>query len=235
MVTLINEREPLAPHEPYASHKPHAPQVIIQKFINRGGDFFDEEGLTAEMKSRLLEDWQRFVFGGFKHLFFTPDLHRFLMHQCGFSGRFNQESFWGFHFDSKIGRLLAFLNQFGGDYYSVEYRDLAWLAEGCTALDLKAAMCLEMARVYTPFSQVLQDLEFKHLEIIQVWEEFAGLAQIEGIPAPPTRYHISENVRNLLRFAAEIALKKEQRLFGVQQAFPFYYFSEGRLEQPAEV
>lgn len=223
MVTLINEGTP------------HAPQAIIQKFINRGGNLLDEEKLTAAMKARLLEDWQRFVFGGFKQLFFTSGLHRFLIHQCGFSGHFNQEAFWGVHFNSKIERLLAFLNQFGGDHTSAEYRDFTWLAEGGAALDLKAAMCLEMGRVYTPFYQVLQDLECKHLEIIQIWEEFAGLARIESLPAPPTGYHISENVRNLLRFAAEIALKKEQPLYGVQQAFPFYHFSQGRIEQPVEV
>jgi hypothetical protein len=222
---VINEPDTNGPNN-LAQH------VIIQKFINRGETFFDEDNLMkAEAKVCLIEDWQRFVFGGFKHLVFTQDLYRFLIHQCGFSARYNQESFWGFYFNSEISNLLAFLKQFGEDYYSAEYRDLAWMDEGRAALDLKAAMCVEMAKVYTAFCQVLQDLEFKHLEIIQAWESFAKQANIVGVPAPPTKYHISENVRNLLAFAAEIALKKEQRLDGVQQMLPFHYFPDDSINQ----
>ncbi|MBE7556818.1 MAG: hypothetical protein HS126_37725 [Anaerolineales bacterium] len=133
--------------------------------------FVDEEYLSAAGKQQILADWQRFITSGFKKLFFSRDLYRFLHHNCDFIAHTNQETFWAYYFNSEVNRLRAFLNQFGGNGHSAEYGTRAWF--NGPAADLKQAMCQEMVRLYPPLLQVLQDLELKHAELGRVWREFA--------------------------------------------------------------
>jgi hypothetical protein len=179
--------------------------------------FVDEEYLSAAGKRQILADWQRFITGGFKKLFFTRELYRFLRHNCGFTAHTSQDGFWAYYFNAELLRLQAWLNQFGGNRRSVEFNTHAWL--GGPAADLKLAMCQEMTRLYAPLSQVLEDLAVKHAELGRAWREFA-LAS--GLPDPgyPPHYLVSENARNLLAYAAYIALHKPQPLQGLQRQFP---------------
>jgi len=173
--------------------------------------------LSATDKWQLLQSWQRFLLSGFKNLFFRADLYRFVIHHCHYNAQRNREQFWLFHFSSDISRLRATLNQFGGDRRSVEHGNHLWL-DG-PAADLKEAMCREASRLYAPMSQVLQDLEIKHEEMIAAWHEFAVGANITESSIPPT-YQVSENTRNLLAYAATIALKHQRPLTGLQLMFP---------------
>lgn len=69
-----------------------------------------------------------------------------------------------------------------------------------------------------PLSQILQDLEIKHTELIAAWQQFALAANITGATLPPA-YQVSENIRNLLAYAANIALKHQHALIGLQLRF----------------
>jgi hypothetical protein len=192
--------------------------------------FVDEEYLSAAGKQQILADWQRFITSGFKKLFFSRDLYRFLHHNCDFIAHTNQETFWAYYFNSEVNRLRAFLNQFGGNGHSAEYGTRAWF--NSPAADLKQAMCQEMVRLYPPLLQVLEDLELKHAELGRVWREFAlrhsqwsqDAALNSRVPDPgyPPHYLVSENARNLLAYAAYIALHKPQSLQGLQRQFPLF-------------
>ena len=203
--------------------------------------FVDEEYLSAAGKQQILADWQRFISGGFKKLFFTRDLYQFLHHSCSFTAPSHQDAFWAYTFNSEVNRLRVFLNQFGGNGHSAEYGTRAWL-DG-PAADLKRAMCQEMARLYAPLLQVLEDLELKHAELGRAWREFAlqyvrwsqdaalrHLRQDATLPGHvadpgyPPHYLVSENARNLLAYAAYIALHKPQPLQGLQRQFPLFSF-----------
>ncbi len=196
-------------------------------------DFNDEAhlDLAASQKRQILRDWQRFMQSGFKKLFFTRSLYRFLIHRCGFSAHYNQERFWSYHFDAEISRLKALLAQFGGDNFSLEFGNQMWLAD--PAADLKAAMCWEASRLYDPFDQVLLDLEHKHEEMIIAWREFALNSGIREVNLPPA-YTVSENTRNLLAYAAQIALREQgYPLVGLQLIFPTHHHQT--LLQPVPV
>jgi hypothetical protein len=205
--------------------------------------FVDEDYLSAAGKQQILADWQRFISSGFKKLFFSRDLYRFLHHNCDFMAHTNQETFWAYYFNSDVNRLRLFLNQFGGNGHSAEAGTRAWL--GGPAADLKQAVCQEMVRLYPPLLQVLEDLELKHAELGRVWREFAlrqaqdaalrqaqdaALRQAQGVtfhsqvpdPGYPPHYLVSENARNLLAYAAYIALHKPQPLQGLQRQFPLF-------------
>ncbi len=173
--------------------------------------------LSAADKWQLLQSWQRFLLSGFKNLFFRADLYRFVIHYCHLNAERNREQFWQFHCSSDISRLKAILQQFGGDRRSVEQGNHLWL-DGLAA-DLKEAMCREASRLYAPLSQVLQDLEIKHKEMIAAWHDFAIAANITAAVLPPA-YQVSENTRNLLAYAATIALKHQRPLTGLQMMFP---------------
>ena len=181
--------------------------------------FVEEDYLSAAGKRQILADWQRFSTGGFKKLFFTRDLYRFLHHNCGFTAHTSQETFWGYTCNSEVGRLRAFLNQFGGNGLSAEYGTQAWL-DG-PAADLKQAMCQVMVHLYAPLLQVLEDLELKHAELGRAWREFAIASRVPD-PSYPPHYLVSENTRNLLAYAAYIALHKPQPLPGLQRQFSLF-------------
>ena len=193
--------------------------IVVQSLAT--GDnpypFTEEEYLSAAGKQQILADWQRFIAGGFKKLFFTRELYRFLHHNCGFAAHSNPDTFWACYFNSEVIRLRAFLNQFGGNRRSIEFGTPAWL-DG-PAADLKLAMCQEMTRLVAPLLQVLEDLELKHVELGRVWREFALQSGITD-PGFPPHYLASENTRNLLAYAAHIALHKPQPLRGLQRQFP---------------
>lgn len=176
----------------------------------------NEAYLPAAGKRQLRQAWQHFIAGGFKKLFFTRELYRFLHGQCGFMAHTNQDTFWAYYFNSDVARLRAFLNQFGGSGHAAESGAHTWL-EG-PAADLKGTMVQDMARLYAPLLQVLEDLEIKHAELGRAWRDFALAG---GVPDPgyPPHYTVSENTRNLLAYAAYIALHKPP-LRALQQQFP---------------
>jgi len=188
--------------------------------------FVDEEYLSAAGKRQILADWQRFSASGFKKLFFTRELYRFLHHNCGFTAHASQDGYWAYYFNAELIRLQAWLNQFGGSRRSVEFNTHAWL--GGPAADLKLAMCQELTRLYAPLSQVLEDLAVKHAELGRAWREFALSS---GLPDPgyPPHYLVSENARNLLAYAATIARRKPQPLAGLQRQFPLAGLAEPGL------
>lgn len=167
----------------------------------------DEEHLEAADKQQILQDWQRFMAGGFRQSCFTERLYDFLCHSCAFITRRNRLTFWTTYFNAEAICLRLFLNQFGGNGRSVDYNTQAWL-DG-PAADLKQAMCQETARLYAPLLQVLEDLEQQHAELGRAWQAFAIAS---GVPDPgfPPHYVISENTRNLLAYAARIALDQPQ-------------------------
>jgi len=184
---------------------------------NDNNIFTNETSLSAADKQQILADWQRFWAGGFKQQFFSNNLYGFLCRVCSFGRKQDRSTFYRAHFGAESLRLKLFLNQFGGDKRSAEYGTTAWL-DG-PAADLKQAICREAERLYAPLSQVLDDLEFKHAELGRVWREFALST---GLPDPgyPPHYQISENARNLLAYAAHIALRRGQPLQGLQVRFP---------------
>jgi hypothetical protein len=173
--------------------------------------------LSADDKEQLLLAWQRLLLSGFKNLFFTGPLYRFLIHHCHFSAHHHREQFWNFYMNSSISRFRDFLAQFGADRRSAEQGNQLWL-DG-PAADLKEAMCREASRLYAPMSQVVQDLEIKHEEMVAVWHDFAVAANITAAILPPA-YQVSENTRHLLAYAANIALRHQRPLAGLQLKFP---------------
>lgn len=173
--------------------------------------------LSVDEKQQLLLTWQRFLLSGFKNLFFSDALYRFLIHHCHFSAERNREQFWRTYFSSDLARLRSMFAQFGGDRRSAEQGNHLWL--NGPAADLKEAMCREASRLYAPLSQVLQDLEYKYEEMIAAWHDFAVAANITDTTLPPV-YQVSENTRNLLAYAAQIAFKHQRPLTGLQMMFP---------------
>ena len=190
---------------------------IDEKSVTAAGQ--DTVLLSAADKEQILIAWQQFMLSGFKNLFFRAYLYRFLIHHCHFSAHRNREQFWWTFFGSDLERFKAFLAQFGADRRSAEQGDYLWLDGG--AADLKEAMCREAARLYAPLSQVLRDLEYKYGEMIAAWHDFAAAANITDVSIPPA-YQVSENTRNLLAYAAQIAftLGSQRPLTGLQMMFP---------------
>ena len=179
--------------------------------------FAAEPHWPAAAKQRLLNDWRRFVYSGFKKLGFTADLSRFLSQECGLNAHYDQAAAWAYYFNSDLNRLRLVLNRFGGNRQAPD-GTTAWL--NSPAADLKAAMCEEVAFLYAPLSQVLQDLETRHEELIRVWREFALAC---GIQADyPAHYVVGENTRNLLAYAAAIARQRSPLLPGLQLCFSPY-------------
>lgn len=173
--------------------------------------------LSVDEKEQLLLAWQRLLLSGFKNLFFTEPLYRFLIHYCHFSAHRHREQFWNFYMNSSISRFRSFLIQFGADRRSAEQGNHLWL--NGPAADLKEAMCREASRLYGALSQVLQDLEIKHEEMIAAWHDFAAAANITEATLPPA-YQVSENTRHLLAYAAYIALRRQRPLTGLQLRLP---------------
>jgi hypothetical protein len=165
--------------------------------------FTGEESLPAAEKRRILLDWQRFIRGGFKKHLFTETLYIYLHRSCGFNTHLSRASFWAIYFSAGILDLQEVLDRFGRGRV-VQAR---WLSVG-RGEDLKLAMCAEMQLIYAPLLHVLADLEEGHQDIIRIWRRFAQQWIIET-PLPPY-YTISENTRNLLAYAAGIAIKRQQ-------------------------
>jgi hypothetical protein len=179
--------------------------------------FSDEPQLPVDQKQDILYEWQRFVRSGFRDIFFTDRLYRFLSGYAGFIAHQNRKIFWNYYFNSDIFRLRALINQFSGSLVAAETQTTAWL-DG-PAADLKRAMCTEMQPISAPVIQVLDDLEYKHQEMVRVWGEFAA-ANVGPINlALPPVYQIGENTRNLLAFAIQIALNHPP-LRALQLQFP---------------
>ena len=167
-------------------------------------------------KEQILADWQRFIHSGFKQLFFSRPLYRFLHLYCGFTAHFNQANFWAVYFNAEISHTTALLNQFGGDGRSVECGTTAWLNE--PVADLKQALCRETDFIMAPVLQVLTDLEYRHAEMGRLWRDFAGEAGLEaGFPA---EYQVSRNTRSLLAYALAIARQQQSPLRSLQIRFP---------------
>jgi len=167
--------------------------------------------LATDEKEQLLIAWQRFMLSGFKKLFFTPALYRFLT-GWKFPVQYNLDRFWHYYFNADVAHLKQFLT---------ELTDPKPLGLTAPAADLKEAMCWEATRLYAPLTQILQDLEIKHEEMIAAWHDFAAAANITDATLPPA-YLVSENTRNLLAYAAQIALTlgNQRPLTGLQMMFP---------------
>lgn len=174
--------------------------------------FTDESYLSAAQKWHVLRDWQRFMLSGFQKLFFTPGLYRFLADWI-FPVHHNQERCWHYYFNAELTHLRQFL----ADLANSEPRGLS-----VPATDLKVAVCQATEPFYAPLSQVLQDLEYKHQEMIAAWYEFALNSGIQDATLPPA-YTVSENTRHLLAYAVQIALERQRSLPGLQLLFPFHY------------
>ncbi len=166
--------------------------------------------LSAADKWEVWQSWQCFVLSGFKKLFLTPPLYRFLTGWKFSSQGGTLGGFWHHYFNAEVVQLQAFLT---------ELADPNPLALNTPAADLKTAILDDIARLYAPLSQVLQDLAIKHQEMIAAWYDFAAAANIAEATLPPN-YQISENTRNLLAYAAQIALKHQRPLSGLQMMFP---------------
>jgi hypothetical protein len=178
--------------------------------------FTDEPYLSATQKWQILYDWHRFMLSGFKQPFFTPGLYRFLV-GWNLLAHHNRERCWQTYFNADVTQLRQLL----ADLASSQPTALT-----APAADLKGAMCRATELLYAPLSQVLQDLEYKHQEMITAWHQFALNSGIQDVTVPPT-YTVSENTRNLLAYAAQIALTlgSQRPLSGLQLMFP--------LQQPA--
>ena len=173
--------------------------------------------LSAGDKQQVLQAWQGFVLSGFERLWFEEALFRFFVEHCHFRSARNRTEFWELHFNSDLRRLLALLDQLGGDRRSVEQGDHAWLSG--PAADLKLAVCEYTTRLYPPLLQVLEDLEAKYEEMVAAWHAFALASSLTDTPLPPA-YQVSQNTRHLLAYAAQLALKHQRPLTGLQLRFP---------------
>jgi hypothetical protein len=188
--------------------------------------FTDEQNMTAREKWEVYQDWYKFIYDGFKILFFSQALYHFLYQYCGFIAHQNRSIFWGYYFNDDVHHLRMFLNQFGGNRQSARYGTEQWT--GGPAADLKEAMCREMAVLYVPLLQVLKDLEVKHEELARAWHQFAAAAGIRDTYSFPGRYLASENTRNLLAYAASIARQRATTggPVGLQLQFPPPFLSQ---------
>lgn len=166
----------------------------------------DEAGYTAPQKAHLVADWQRFIRSGFKKLFFSPELYRFLQHQYSLAAYFNRARFWQYYFDDRPAHLRALLEQVLNDGTG-------------EAADLKIAMSQTLAPLYAPIGQVLADLEQQHAELVEVWYEFALNAGLAVADLP--QLSLSRNSREMLAFAIQIALHRP--LTGLQLCFPLSF------------
>lgn len=110
--------------------------------------FSDEAPLSAAEKESIRRDWRSFIQNGFRWADFTPRLYRHLIQAASFIAHFDRRGFWSIYFEHTGPRLLAFLNQFGGDYQSAELGGRFWLEHG-SGTDLKRAMCAEMEAIKT--------------------------------------------------------------------------------------
>jgi len=190
----------------------HHVQTIEEKYR-----FIAEPQFPVDRKQDILYEWQRFIRSGFRDIFFSDRLYRFLSSHAGFIAPNNRKTFWNYTFNSDIFRLRVFVNQFGGNLVAAETQTIAWL-DG-PAADLKRAMCAEMQSISGPVIQVLDDLEYKHQEMVRVWGEFAAANVGPVNLALPPAYQIGENTRNLLAFAIQIALNHPP-LRALQLQFP---------------
>ena len=181
-------------------------------FFDSPYSFTDEAEISAQEKLQVLLDWQRFIRSGFKQLFFTEAIYRLLGH-FGLSTYFGRERCWVYYFAGEIEHLRSLLHSI----VQPHLHNPDWHTG--PAADLKAAMHQELSAVAEPIGQVLDDLERQHTGLVQLWRDFALNAGLEDVTLP-TQYAISENTRNLLAFAVQIALKTKQPLVGLQLQFP---------------
>jgi hypothetical protein len=178
--------------------------------------------LTSMEKWRIFSAWNGFISSGFEFKEFSVELYQFLVQHCGFvKGYQNQALFWTHYFDGDIDALRLFLHQFGTGV-SAETGTTTWL--GPPNQDLKELMRQRSGLVYTALLQMLDDVEYRHQEMVQAWASFAsqnGLA-LTNITAP--RYRVSANTRDLLAFTGRIALLYSQRQPEPQpDPFPVYH------------
>ena len=129
----------------------------------------------------LLSDWQTFIQNGFRWQDFSPRLYRHLIQRCRFIAHFDRRGFWSIYFEQAGPRLVAFLNQFGGDHQAAELGGQAWL-DG-PGSDLNQALSAEMAAIVEPLLAALDELARQAFEA-EKWTEVERLAD-EAVPAYP--------------------------------------------------
>jgi len=117
--------------------------------------FVDEQYMSAREKQFVLDDWKRFITGGFREVDFTEALYRHLTLHCSFIAHTNRRHFYEIYFDDKTAALAGFINQFGGSKQAAETHWIDWRT-GNTS-DLKLAMCEEATALYPHFERVLTE------------------------------------------------------------------------------
>ena len=129
----------------------------------------------------LLSDWQTFIQNGFRWQDFSPRLYRHLIQRCRFIAHFDRRGFWSIYFEQAGPRLVAFLNQFGGDHQAAELGGQGWL-DG-PGSDLNQALAAEMEAIIEPLLVALDELARQAFEA-EKWTEVERLAD-EAVLAYP--------------------------------------------------
>jgi len=93
--------------------------------------FKDSPFLAAAEKRRVLEQWARFLKGGFDERRFTKGLYEHLIQRCGFIAHYNLSGFHDVYFGDPSA-TQRFLDQFdrAKGCLSVEYGDVQWINDG---------------------------------------------------------------------------------------------------------
>lgn len=187
--------------------------------------------LSSMQKWKIFSDWSEFIGSGFQFQKFSADLYQYLVQYCGLGrGCQNQMAFWVHYFDSEVDKLRLFLHQFGTGV-GAETGTSTWLSS--PTQDLKNLMMQRLGLVYMALLQSLEDLEFRHDEMIQAWASFATQNGISLTNVRAPGYRASVNTRDMLAFSGRIAL-----LYSQQQPEPTdialfgYYQLASPLVQP---
>lgn len=165
--------------------------------------------LSSMQKWKIFSDWSEFIGSGFQFQKFSADLYQYLVQYCGLGrGCQNQVAFWAHYLDSEVDKLRLLLHQFGTGV-GAETGTSTWL--GSPTQDLKDLMRQRLGLVYMAMLQTLEDLEFRHDEMIQAWANFAAQNGISLTNVLAPRYRVSVNTRDMLAFSGRIALLYSQQ------------------------
>ena len=108
-------------------------------------DFRDSPHMPANLKSKVLAAWTRFLSGGLAYEQFTKALYDHLIQHCSFIAHYSRSGFYSHYFENGDSTAL-FLSQFDGrgPCLSVEYGGRFWLTGDYE--DLNRAMIAEASR-----------------------------------------------------------------------------------------
>ncbi|MBI2851274.1 MAG: hypothetical protein HYX80_09620 [Chloroflexi bacterium] len=119
------------------------PQTLNDLVQSRGpGLLHDSRFMPAAEKSKVLEQWERFLKSGLDKERFTKLLYHHLIQHCSFIAHFDIHGFYATYFESGDD-TVRFLSQFdtrGGMPKSVEYGTNGWLTDE-DYYDVNIEMC----------------------------------------------------------------------------------------------